>query len=137
MKIRIPAFVWSCLILVPMINLCPLPDLAAQEYNKDVPYQQAVPAFWEDVTTLVEEELTPEELAAVEDWEAQTRQWIRLFLADWISVTRRAVTASGGEIFADYEAVNQKWVQLIATFPGMDGLEPGINEILEDRKSVV
>ena len=119
------------LFVVLSAGLVSVPRCAADPFTKDVPYDQAVPAFLESVTQEVRAVKDDQELAAIGQWESQTRGRIQEFLDDLIRVSIDTEHLSPEEVIAEYQAVEDKWTNVIYTFPDIDEVLPGVRPLVE------
>jgi hypothetical protein len=103
----------------------------AGPFTKDIPYDQAVPAFLEAVTLEVQAVKDEQELAAIGQWEEQTRSRIQEFLDDLIQVSIDIENLPPDEVSARYEDVADKWLGVIYTFPDIGEVLPGIQPLVE------
>lgn len=103
----------------------------ADLFTKDIPYQQAVPAFIEAVSQEVQPVKDEQELAAIGQWEEQTRFRIQEFLDDLIQASMDVETLPPDEVSARYEDVADKWLGVIYSFPDIYEVLPGVQPLVE------
>ncbi|HOY10450.1 MAG TPA: hypothetical protein PLB05_10315 [Candidatus Omnitrophota bacterium] len=103
----------------------------ADLFTKDIPYQQAVPAFIEAVSQEVQLVKDEQELAAIGQWEEQTRSRIQEFLDDLIQASMDVETLPPDEVSARYEDVADKWLGVIYSFPDIYEVLPGVQPLVE------
>ena len=116
---------------VAVAALIPAHRCAADPFTKDIPYEQAVPALLEAVSQEVRAVKDDQELAAIGQWEIQTRARIQEFLDDLIQVSIDMENLPPDEVSARYEAVADKWIGIIYTFPDIAEVLPGVEPLVE------
>lgn len=107
-------------------------QFAQANFTVDVPYQQAVPSFLDEINLVTGQNLSEDEIMDIEIWEQGIRSKINDFLLELTTVVADyEVHGSNEKLFADLEAFRLKWYTIVNSIPHFDKLQPFIAPIMD------
>ena len=128
------------LALTVLIILCGVfpqsaPAQQAGSFNQSVPYQQAVPSFLDEVTNAIKNLVDPN---VIGPWIDQMIARFSEFLDDFKQAVIEFQNTALNSIESGLDklkSVNQKWTDLINSFPGLSqftqAVEPSVNKLVQ------
>ena len=104
----------------------------AQSFDKDTPYEDAVPAFIDAITDATASVKDQGELESIAQWETDARSRLPEFLNDLVLIAQQLESQGSYEFIIDeYTAFAMKWNQIAAEYPGLNELDALISPLID------